>query len=72
MKIKRLRITLPARMKHTAHHDARLIAERLAMQIHQTGTDQREFTVAARGQSASTLGLHLSQAARGKGGGHGR
>ncbi len=72
MKIKRLRITLPARMKATAHHDARLIAERLAERIHQTGSDQRDFTVTGRGQSANTLGLHLAQSVRGKGGSHGR
>jgi len=72
MKIKRLRITLPSRMKHTAHHDARLIAERLATQIYQTGSDQREFTVTGKGQTANTLGLHLGQTVRGKGGGHGR
>ena len=72
MKIRRLRIILPARMKHTAHHDARLIAERLATRLYQTGSDQREFTVTGNGQSANTLGLHLSQAVRGKGGSHGR
>ena len=72
MRIRRLRITLPTRMKHTAHHDARLIAERLATRLHQTGSDQREFTVTAEGQSANTLGLHLSQTVRGKGGNHGR
>lgn len=72
MKIKRLRLVLPARMKHTAHHDARLIAERLAERLHQTGSDQREITLSGQGQDAATLGLRVSQSIRGKGGNHGR
>lgn len=72
MKIKRLRLVLPARMKHTAHHDTRLIAERLAERLHQTGSDQREVTLAGHGQDAATLGLRVSHAIRGKGDSHGR
>ena len=72
MKIKRLHLVLPARMKHTAHHDARLIAERLAERLHQTGSDQREITLTGQGQDAATLGLRVSQSIRGKGNGHGR
>lgn len=72
MKIKRVRLVLPARMKHTAHHDARVIAERLAERLHQTGSDQRQISVTGLGQDAATLGLRIAQSIRGNGGSHGR
>lgn len=72
MKIKRLRLVLPARMKNTAHHDARLIAEQLSERLHQTGSDQREITLNGRGQNAATLSLRVSQSIRSKGDNNGR
>ena len=72
MKINRLKIVLPARMKATAHHDARRIAEQLAERMYQTGSDQREVKVNGAGQGANEIGLRVSGAVRGKGGSHGR
>ena len=72
MRIKRLRLVLPARMKDTAHHDARQIAERLAERVYQTGSNQREITLSGQGQTAAMLGVRVSQSVRSKGNRHGR
>lgn len=37
MRVKRLQITLPAHLRHTATHDARAIAEAVGRAIHQNG-----------------------------------
>ena len=62
MHIRRLTITLPARMKHTAHHDARAIAEAVAQALHANGGEVRDITVPGRGQSGLTLATRVGAA----------
>jgi hypothetical protein len=57
MQIKRLTITLPARLKNTAHHDARAIAEAMAQALYNNGGQVSELTVLGHGQN----GLALAQ-----------
>jgi hypothetical protein len=55
MKIRRLTLTLPARMKDTAHHDARAIAEAVAQGLHKNGGQTVPITLQGHGQTASVL-----------------
>ncbi|MCP5073790.1 MAG: hypothetical protein GY947_10915 [Rhodobacteraceae bacterium] len=70
MRIKRLRITLPAHLKDTAHHDARAIAEAVgqALSGHSQDTGPATVNLQGHGQSgavlASQVGSQLSKGGR--------
>ena len=74
MRIKRLRITLPARLKDTASHDARAIAEAAAQALWENGGQAATVTLAGQGQRGAALaqrvGLALPRGSKG-GTGHG-
>ncbi len=73
MQIKRLTLSLPPRMKHSAHHDARTIAEALAQALYANGGQLSELTVPGHGQDALALAQRVGAALpKPKGGsGHG-
>lgn len=74
MRIRRLQITLPARLRDTAHHDARAIAEAAAQALWENGGQAGTVTLAGQGQRGALLaqrvGLALPRGTRG-GTGHG-
>ena len=62
MRIKRLTITLPPRMKHTAQHDARAIGEAMAQALYAGGGQVSEVTVPGHGQNGLALAQRVSAA----------
>lgn len=69
MRIRRLQITLPARMKDTAHHDARALAEAVAQATWKTGGIDAPVTLAGQGHSGALLAQRVGLAlSKGKGG----
>jgi hypothetical protein len=70
MKIRRLTLTLPARMKATAHHDARTIAEAVANALHDNGGQTGPVTLPGHGHSSTVLASRAA-AALPTGGKHG-
>jgi predicted esterase len=70
MKIRHLTLTLPARMKNTAHHDARTIAEAVGRALHDNGGQTGPITLQGYGQGASILATRAASALP-KGGQHG-
>ncbi len=71
MRLRRLTLTLPARMKDTAHHDARRIAEALARELHGRDAAPGRVTIAGHGQTGAALAQRVALALP-KGGRHGR
>lgn len=70
MKIRRLTLTLPARMKHTAQHDARAIAEAVGAALHDNGGQTGPVTLHGQGQTGTVLAQRAA-AALPPGGKHG-
>ncbi len=62
MHIRRLTITLPARMKHGAHHEARAIGEAIAQALHANGGEARDIALPGHGQSGLTLAARVGAA----------
>lgn len=59
MRLRRLTLTLPARMRHSAPQDARRIAEAVAQSLHaQTGTPPSQIRLELQGQHKPAT--HLS------------
>ncbi len=71
MRIRRLTLALPARLKDTAHHDARLIAEALARELHSRDTVPDRVQIAGHGQTGAVLAQRVALALP-KGGRNGR
>lgn len=72
MLIRRLTLTLPARLRATAHHDARAIAEALALELSR-GAPQGSLALALPGNGLTGPILAAALAAQApKGGRHGR
>ena len=71
MRIRRVTLTLPARMKGTAAHDARAIGEALGRALHDSGGETTSITLEGHGQSGSVLAVRVA-AAGPRGGQHGR
>jgi hypothetical protein len=73
MQIKRLSLTLPPGMKHTAQHDARAIAEAVARALYDNGGQVSEVNISGHGQNGLALAQRVGAALpRPKGGnGHG-
>ena len=70
MRIRRLKIILPPRLKDTAQHDARLLGEAVAKALWDNGGEAGPVTVNALGQRGHVLAQRVSGALpRGKGGG---
>lgn len=70
MKIRRITLALPARMKNTAHHDARAIAEAVARALHDNGGQSGPITLQGHGHSSAVLATRAAAAVP-KGGKHG-
>ncbi|MCJ9429317.1 hypothetical protein [Kordiimonas marina] len=74
MRVKRLTVRLPVRLKGTAHHDARRIGEAVAEALWKNGGQGGTITVPGHGQSGPALavrvGAALPKARGGKGHGH--
>lgn len=62
MRIRRLRVSLPAHMKDTAHHDARQIAQAIALAVHANGGQGANIELNAHGQSSAVLAQRVSAA----------
>jgi hypothetical protein len=62
MKIRRLTLTLPARMKNTAHHDARTIAEAVGRALYDNGGQTGPITLQGRGQAGNILATRAASA----------
>ena len=71
MRIRRLTLTLPARMRGTAGYDARAIAEALGRALAERGAAPGPITLDGLGQAAPVLSQRIAQAAGPKGGRHG-
>ncbi len=71
MRIKRLTLTLPARMKDTAHHDARAIADAVARQVHKNGGQVAAVSLRGHGHTGSVLAQRVGAALPKGTGGHG-
>lgn len=71
MRIRRLTLTLSPRMRGTAGHDARMIAEALGRALAERGAASGPIILDGLGQSASVLSQRIAQAASPKGGRHG-
>lgn len=73
MKIRRLTITLPSRLKHTAQHDARRIGEAVAEAVWNNGGKAEAVNLPGHGQEGYALSQRVGAALpRGKrGSGHG-
>lgn len=71
VRIRRVRLVLPARMKATAVHDARAIAEAAAEALARGGAGPARVEVPGRGLTSSVLAGQVGMAIRG-GGRHGR
>ncbi len=70
MKIRRLTLRLPARMKATAHHDARVIAEAVGKALYENGGQASPVQLNGHGQAGSVLATRAA-ASLAKGGKHG-
>jgi hypothetical protein len=62
MQIKRFTITLPARMKHTAHLDARVIAEAIAQAAYANGGQVDAINIPGHGHSSHVLASRVTAA----------
>ncbi|MBK0327771.1 hypothetical protein I5535_10750 [Rhodobacteraceae bacterium F11138] len=71
MRIHRLTLTLPARLKDTAHHDARRIAEALAQELHARDSAPDKIQISGQGQTGAVLAQRVALALP-KGGHNGR
>lgn len=71
MKIKKLRITLPAHLAGTAHHDARAIAESVAREIAKSGTAPAQIIVTGSAQTGAQVALAAASQIPAKGGRNG-
>lgn len=71
MRVRRLTLVLPARMKHTAHHDARAIAEALGRALHDNGGQSGPVRLPGHGHNATVLATRVA-AALPRGGRNGR
>lgn len=60
MRLRRLTLKLPASMKDTAHHDARAIAQSIALQLHKNGGAASDVTLQGHGQSAALLAQRVA------------
>lgn len=67
MIIRRIKISLPARLKHTAAHEARMIAEAVARSAH---ANQGKGTLSVRlpgnGETGAPIALRAGLAAKGE------
>jgi len=71
MRIKRLTLRLPARLRHSAHLDARRIAQAIAEQINtESDVSQLTIEVSGDGQQSSELAYQAGQQAAQKTGGN--
>jgi hypothetical protein len=66
MRIKRVRLVLPARMRHSAHLDARLIATSAAraLQASNARIDNVSTIVDGQGQPANSIARDVARATR--------
>jgi hypothetical protein len=71
VRIRRIRLVLPARMQATAVHDARAIAEAAGEALAKGGAAQGRVDVAGRGLTGTVLAGQVGLAFKG-GGRHGR
>ncbi len=71
VRIRRIRLVLPARMKATAMHDARAIAEAAGEALAKGGPGPRHASAPRRGLTGTVLAGQVGQALKG-GGRHGR
>lgn len=62
MRIRRLRLSLPARMKATAHHDARAIGEAVAQALHDNGGQATTVTLSGHGQNSTVIATRVASA----------
>lgn len=62
MKIRRLTLTLPARMKHTAQYDARAIAEAVGRALHDNPGQAGPITLQGHGQTGTVLATRAASA----------
>ena len=72
MKINKLKITLPAHLANTAHHDARAIAEAVGRAIAENGTSPAQIVVTGAAQSGAQIALAAASQIPAKGGKYGR
>ena len=72
MKINKLRITLPAHLAGTAHHDARAIAEAIALQAAKSGSAPDQITVTGNSQTGAQIALAAASQIPSAGGRNGR
>ncbi|WP_147127628.1 hypothetical protein [Shimia ponticola] len=70
MRIKRLKLTLPAHLANTAGHDARAIGEAIAQEIAKGGTPPTQIT--AKGQTGAQIAQSVTMQMPRKGGTYGR
>ena len=62
MRIRRMKITLPARLKHTAQHDARAMAQAVAQALSDNGGQSAQVTLDGQGQSGALLAQRVGMA----------